>query len=83
MTKPHKITELFAWIVEHPDGEDGVPAVRGRDDMVMPLIGSDRERIESLRSAAMECAETMPVRLVRFAQVEILESHVPPKPYTI
>lgn len=74
MTKPHKIVELYAWIVTQPDGEDTVPAIRGPHNTVVPLVGSDRARMESLRSAAKECVGMgLPVRLCKFSTMEVLE----------
>jgi hypothetical protein len=74
---PKKITEIFAWICVEPDGGDGIPAIEAPWDrsMMLPLIGSDRERIESLRPWAEDVARRMglPVRLVRFSCAEELE----------
>jgi hypothetical protein len=79
--KPHKITILYAWVVEHPDGEDGIPAINAGDGTVLPLVGSDRERIESLRQvgfAALSCAmQGMPVKLCKFSTMEVLETIQP------
>jgi hypothetical protein len=76
--KPHKITILYAWVVEHPDGEDGIPAINAGDGTVLPLVGSDRERIESLRHAALSCAmQGMPVKLCKFSTMEVLETIQP------
>ena len=52
MTKPHKITELFAWVVTHPDGEEGVPALDGARlgnpvfaGMALPMVRHRAHRI--------------------------------------
>lgn len=75
--KPHKITELYAWICTDASGEDGIPATwPDATGMVMPLIGSDKERIESLRAMALSITTTrgFPVRLCKFSQMEVLET---------
>lgn len=76
MTK--KITELFAWVCTEPDGGEGIPAAN-LGGLPMPLIGADRARIESLRPHAMTVAHDLglPVRLVRFCDMEVLEEHEP------
>lgn len=79
MTKPFKITELYAWVIEDPtDGDEGVPAIEGPLGP-MPLIGADGARIESLRPAAENVARQVgrPVRLCKFSQMEVLEEIQP------
>jgi hypothetical protein len=74
--KPHKIERLYAWIATHADGEEGVPAIQGPDGTILPLVGSDRERIESLREAARDAARNLnvvSVRLVCFDHLIELE----------
>ena len=80
MAKPHKIERLYAWIVTEPDGEDGIPAFRGSDGVAMPMVGSDKDRIESLRPRAMRIAHDlkMPVKLVEFTGMVVLEAHKGP-----
>lgn len=77
--KPKKITEFYAWVCEEPDGGDGVPAIDIGAGYPLPLVGSDRERMESLRAHAMAVCHGMglPIRLVRFHGIEVLESHEP------
>lgn len=82
MTKPHKIERLYAWIVTDDTGEDGIPAMASSMGP-MPLIGSDKARIESLRPAAMAAARSgnMPLRLVEFTGAVTLEEiHAAPGP---
>ena len=75
--KPHKIERLYAWIATHRDGEEGVPATLDPGTGgPLPLIGSDRERIESLREVARACLrrpEISGVRLVCFDRLVELE----------
>lgn len=77
--KPQKITEMYAWVCEEPDGGEGVPAVNLGNGIPMPLVGADRERVESLRKYALDGVLPMgyPVKLVRFSNMEVLERHEP------
>jgi hypothetical protein len=73
---PQKITELWAWVSE-AEGE-GVLAsemeIDGRT-MLVPLVGADRERIESYRPHALEIARLsgQAIKLMRFAAGEVIE----------
>lgn len=46
---PRRIEELWAWVVREPDGGDGVPAIRVPGFGLVPAMGADRLRVESLR----------------------------------
>lgn len=79
--KKHKIEAFYAFIIENEDGE-GVPAVvGGGSPYMMPLIGSDKARIESLREAAQMCAtqHQMPITLCKFEKRTELEVIMPEK----
>lgn len=70
---PQKITQMMAWICTEPDGQEGIPAIASGMGP-LPLIGADVERIESMRPYAEQLAASgMPVKLVRFSQIEIVE----------
>ena len=72
MTK--KIDKIYAWICTEPDGEQGIPAFQ-HGDICMPLIGADKERIESQRHIAEQvAADGLPVELVCFSGREVLET---------
>lgn len=65
-----KIEKLYAWVATEPDGGEGVcavhiPALGG----MVPLVGADRERIESYRPHAEQTrkASGYPVRMVEFS----------------
>lgn len=75
MAKPHKIERLYAWIATDATGEDGIPAFNGPGGP-MPLVGSDKARIESLRPVAEQLValEGYPVRLVEFTGMVVLET---------
>lgn len=72
---PHKITELFAWVATDQDGTEGVCGQLLPSNTLMPMIGSDRDRIESLRPAAEEVRRLtgFPVKLMRFSMASKLE----------
>lgn len=82
MSSPDIITELYAYITTEPDGREGVPGVNvmvdGRE-MFVPLVGADRQRIDSHRSDAerikrneLKRGRDVRIRLVRFVLVEEL-----------
>ncbi len=74
-----KITELYAWVCTEPSGDEGVPAIDGGNGTVLPMMGADRERIESLRLHAKAVAHVMglPVKLCLFTGMQVLEEHEP------
>ena len=51
-----KITEIGAWIATEEDGTEGIPAM-SIDGLMMPLIGADATRIESLKPYAETIAK--------------------------
>ncbi len=78
MAVPFKIAELFAWVITEADGSEGVPAFSAGvvgQQLMIPMVGADRERIESLRrhAVALARAKGLPLKLVRFSQLEVLE----------
>jgi hypothetical protein len=76
MARGKRIERIYAWICTEPDGTEGIPAVEGPSiGQVMPLVGADRERIESFRAEAVAVARGMglPVRLVCFENLVELE----------
>lgn len=72
------ITELFAFIATEKPGEEGITAVQ-RGSMLMPLIGADATRVDSLRAHAQVVANTsgMHFTLARFSVREDLEVITP------
>jgi hypothetical protein len=77
------ITELWAWVSTEPDGGEGIVAASLPDPdtgepIVMPLVGGDRERIESPFMRRVATATRIhtgrPVRLVRFTTREVIET---------
>lgn len=79
MAVPLIIDELWAWISVTDEGEGvlGAP-IPGLGNM--PLVGADRERMESLRPVAQQVAALfgVGVSLVRFSSRELIENHPAP-----
>jgi len=69
------IERLYAWVATEPDGGEGLCSVTTLALGTMPLIGADRERIESLRPHAEITRKLTgyPVRLVRFLRTDVME----------
>lgn len=63
-----RIEKLYAWIVEEPDGSEGMIGGHLSKFGFLPLIGADRERIESYRPLAEDAAAQTgyPIRLKVF-----------------
>lgn len=48
-----KITELYAFVAVHPDGQgEGIMGFSDSNGMMWPMIGADLERVESLKKIA-------------------------------
>ncbi len=68
-----RITEMWAWTAVDPkDDCEGVLALLTPP---LPLVGGDRERIESFRNyaEAIGNANGQAIRLLRFSNVEVVE----------
>jgi len=77
-----KIEELYAWIIaEKDDNDEGVPAI-AVDNMVMPLMGADIARADSMRAIAQTLADDRgkEVKLIKSTGIQIVEI-VKPKNY--
>jgi hypothetical protein len=70
---------IYAWIATEPNGDEGICSTQvdlpDLGPSHIPLIGADRERVESLRPYAemVRLGTGYPVRLVRFLVKETLE----------
>lgn len=74
------LTELLAWVMVHPNGAEGlIASSRLIPGMLMPLVGGDKARMESLREEARSVARMagLPLKLVRFGSPEVLERFEP------
>lgn len=69
------ITEIWAYLAEHGDGDEGVLGVNIHGRMV-PLIAADRRRLDELRPHAEMAAghSGLPVKLVKFTNRIDVES---------
>ena len=75
-TEPHEIKEMFAFIgFDEKENAEGVPAVKGEDGSTLPMIASDRDRVDFFRPLAVKFAKDsgVKIRLVRFGNREVLE----------
>ncbi len=71
-----KISELWAWVSFDKNSDDeGVVAVRMPNGEVMPAIGADKDRIESLRPYVLTAVIVLgkPAKLVHFTKVDETE----------
>lgn len=79
MTSPplHKITEIYTFIADDESGE-GIPAYL-LGDVMFPLVGADKARVDSLREMAQRIAnaEGKQLKLARFTMREELEVITP------
>lgn len=70
-----KIKELFAFVAEDSGPEDeGIIGMSLGGDLMMPLVGADMARVESLKPAARQIAwlTGKKVKLLRFSTREDL-----------
>lgn len=67
------ITELWAYLAVHDDGDEGIIAWTSPGGITLPLIAADRARLDKLRYAeATAQISGKPVVLVRFlGRVEV------------
>ena len=72
---PKLIQEMYAFIATEEDGDEGIPATP-IGQMMMPLVGADLDRINSLRPDAVLIAAFtgLSIQLVRFSRAETLET---------
>ena len=72
---PLIIEKLYAWVAEEQNGSQGVIAYLASGNMQLPLVGADKERIESFREYAEQVAAQLKMRvfLMEFSTRTILE----------
>lgn len=70
-----RINELWAWVATDEDSDDeGVMAAYNPNmGGWVPLIGADRDRIESYRELVTDMAQGKPIRLIRYLNREVIE----------
>ena len=74
----HRITEMYVFVAIEKDGDEGVCAFM-HDGTMLPMVGSDRRRVDSLRPIAQAIADQTdtPIRLLRFISSEVVETIAP------
>lgn len=73
---PKTIDELYAFVVMDPTDEtEGIPTWSPEPGVSAPIIGSDHDRVVSMREYVQKMATALqlPMTLVRFSQREELE----------
>ena len=81
MTEIERIERIFAFlIVDEDEGIEGIPAfLDPRTGMMMPMVGADMARMESLKQAAVDIADgaDSQVVLAVFEQRTEIERYLP------
>jgi len=77
--KAQRIEKLYAWVAEEADGGEGIVGWRFDGVGWTPLIGADKDRIESYRPYAEACVAEMgvPVRLKVFGEGVVIDEIKP------
>jgi hypothetical protein len=72
---PLKIDQLYAWIATEADGSEGVAAHSIGAMGLVPLVGADKERMESLRPYAESVARMTgrPIELKVFGKGTVID----------
>lgn len=74
-----RITELYAYVMADTDEDDeGVPGFSS-GDWLLPMMGADLARAESLREIAQKMANDSgkPVKLIRSTDIETIDTIQP------
>lgn len=76
------VNSVFVFVIDNPEGE-GIPAMTV-GQMVMPLVGADMARVDSLRPYAQELADTSgrSIKILEFS-VRRLVDQIEPTPRII
>jgi hypothetical protein len=72
-----RITENYAFVFKGDDGDEGVPAFLGPNNMVYPMIAADVRRLKDLIPMAEEFMKDKPgrvMRLLKFSNPEQVAS---------
>lgn len=74
-----RIDRMWAVVVKLDDGDEGIPIVFGPQGQPAPLLATDEERLEWITRAARDWSSRTgkPARLVRFREVELVETFYP------
>jgi hypothetical protein len=65
-----RVDEIFAFVSEDADGDEGICAFVGEGGMWMPMVCADMARVDSLRPMAKAIRQKtgMKIKLVRFSK---------------
>lgn len=65
-----RITELWAYLMLHGDGDEGIPAFLAPGNVMMPMVCADLERLQKVRPMAEIAARKAgkQVAIARFTQ---------------
>lgn len=71
-----RLKELYAFIAEGPDGNEGIASIKVTEEAWLPLVAQTKEEIESYRPLASKLSEQLgkPVLLSRFTVREDLDN---------
>jgi hypothetical protein len=74
--KDFKIKEVWAFVVKGDDGEEGIPAIQGPGGMLMPMIASDKSRIDQYCDIAKQESKRMgkDFELRKFSNCTVVKS---------
>lgn len=74
-----KISEMYAYVVDEGNGDEGIPAWLSPHGVWLPLVGADINRIESLQPVAREIATKLgkPLTLRKFYSFDNISTIVP------
>lgn len=73
---PKRISELWAWVAELPNGTQSIPAAQAPNGLVLPLFGTNEQAMRDIAHIAQEVAnqeEGSVVRLCRFDNLEVVD----------
>jgi hypothetical protein len=82
---PLRVDQMFAFLAKDITGDEGVIAWPAPDGGIMPLLGADMNRIESVRKLAQQIADargvdvTLAVFSVREDRETLKPKHYKPK----
>jgi len=70
-----RVDEIFAFVSEDADGDEGICAFVGEGGMWMPMVCADMARVDSLRPMAKAIRQKtgMKIKLVRFSKRSFVE----------
>jgi hypothetical protein len=72
------IDSMWAFVATDKDGTEGIPAFQS-GAMLLPLVGADMQRIESMRPIAQTLADErgITIKLVHFTNRQEIETITP------